>query len=577
MGQALRRGILTVGLPSALFLWLAAGGCTEPVTKPYERVRPAKGRLAYLVVADQPLAAACGMEILEKGGNAADAAAAVSFALAVVRPEDCGLGGGGFALYAPPGQQPVVLDFREQAPAGLRREDFLDREGRPVGDRSRIGALAVGTPGQVLGAITMWRRFGSGTLGLPEILAPAIRLAEEGFPVDRHLHRAMVDLAERYRRRPEFKDLYAETYKEFLKPGGVPYRVGEILRRPALAGTLRSLSLGGAELFYRGEIGQQVVKEVRRLGGVLNVNDLAEYQVRVLEPLRADVHDYTVWSIPPPSSGGAVLLEVLKVLDRADREKISIWRPHLLVEAMKHAFADRAQFLGDRSDSVLAAVDRMLSESRAREILSEIDPQHAREVKIKQQSTSQGGTSHFCVVDARGGAVSWTESINLSFGSLVTVPGTGIVLNDTLDDFALSLSSVNAFGLRQGQENLLRPAARPLSSMTPVIVFGENGLRLVAGASGGPKIISSVLHVVVRVLWDGMSVGEAVRRPRWHHQWVPDVLFIEPEAPAEILREFLRRGHVLRAYSGAEAGCVQAVERRGTLLRGVADPRKNAL
>ncbi len=562
----------------SVLLALLAVGCAPTNSLPYGgTARPATGRGAYLVAADHEAAIAAGMEVLAKGGNAVDAAVAVSFALAVVRPEDCGLGGGGFALYCAPRGQPVVVDFRESAPAGADLTLYLDHEGNPLPERTTVGPWAVGVPGQVRGAFELWRRFGSRRLSRAMVLGPAIKLAEKGFFVDTHLHRALVRLAERFRVRPEFRERFPETYEVFLKPGGIPYEEGDVLTRPGLARTLKAIVLGGADVFYRGEVAQAIVREMGRLGGTLTVADLADYRVRILEPpLRGDVREHTIWTVPPPSSGGAVLLEVLNVLELADRQGRRIFRPHLLAEAMKSAFADRAAYLGDRTGVVLDAVERMTSQERAGEILARIDPDRAVPLEGGTTSPGGGGTSHFCVVDSHGAVVSWTESVNLSFGSLVTVPDTGIVLNNTMDDFALTTTGVNAFGLKQSAENLLRPGARPLSSMTPVLVYGPDGLRLVAGGSGGPKIITGVLHLLIATLWDGRDAEAGVQRGRFHHQWVPDVLYVEPTVEPGVLRGLLERGHTLRAYRGGEAGCVQAIEVRGGELRRVVDRRKLA-
>jgi gamma-glutamyltranspeptidase/glutathione hydrolase len=520
---------------------------------------------------------AAGMQVLGQGGNAIDAAVAVSFALAVVRPEDCGLGGGGFALLCPARGKPVVVDFRESAPAGADLTFYLDHEGNPIPERTTVGPWAVGVPGQVRGAFEVWRRFGSRRLSREMVLAPAIKLAEEGFPVDVHLSRALVRLAERFRRRPEFRERFPETYTVFLKPGGVPYEPGEVLTRPGLARTLKAIALGGPDVFYRGEVAQAIVRETGRLGGTLSVSDLADYRVRILDPpLRGDVREHTIWTVPPPSSGGAVLLEILNVLDLAERQGREVFRPHLLAEAMKYAFADRAAYLGDRTGVVLDAVNRMTSLARAGEVLNRINPDRAGKLEGGTVAPGSGGTSHFCVVDADGTVVSWTESVNLGFGSLITVPDTGIVLNNTMDDFALTADGANAYGLRQSGENLLRPGARPLSSMTPVAVYGPDGLRLVAGASGGPKIISAVAHLLVATLWEGRDAEAGVNRGRFHHQWAPDVLYVEPTVEPGVMRGLLERGHTLRAYGGSGAGCVQVIEVRGRELRRVVDRRKVA-
>lgn len=552
-------------------------GCAVTSRSHPARVPVLPPMVGHAVAADHESAIAAGMDILEAGGNAADAAVAVSFALAVVRPEDCGLGGGGFAVVCPARGQPAALDFREEAPAGADLSGYLDRAGAPIAGRSTVGAWAVGIPGQVRGASEMLERFGSGRITLAEALAPAIRLAREGFPVDRHLARAMAALADTFRRRPEYRELYGETYRTFLKPGGVPYAEGEILVRPGLAATLEDIARSGPDAFYRGTIAQAIVRETGRLGGPLSASDLAGYRVRWLDPVRGGFFGYRLFAPPPPSSGGAVLLALLRVLELSRARESRIDRTHLLAEAMKHAFADRGRLLGDASEAVSAALRTMTSHERAEEILTQIDPARVRPVPGSSGvSAGRGGTSAFCVVDGEGGVVSWTESINLGFGSLVTVPGTGIVLNNTMDDFSLAPGAVNTFGLVQGAENLLRPGARPLSSMCPVIVYGADGFRLAAGGSGGPRIITGVLHALVGTLLDGIGVEAAVRRGRFHHQWDPDVLFVEPTLAAETVRELLERGHTLRAYTGGAAGCVQAIERRNGVLYRVADPRKLA-
>lgn len=546
---------------------LVCSGCTLPVRREAAR---------FAVAADHPRAIIAGSDILAAGGNAVDAAVAVSFTLAVVNPEDCGLGGGGFALYSPSAdQEPVVVDFREEAPADVSRSMYLDRDGRPIPNISTIGAWAVGIPGQVRGAFALWDRYKSGRLTIHDILAPAIRCAEEGVPVSPHLNKAMQTLATFFRKHPEYIESYYETYRTFLREGE-PYTVGEVLYRPHLAGTLKKIAAEGPDGFYRGDIGMAIAQETGRFGGPLTLADLAGYNVRWLKPLQGQYGQYQVYSVPPPSSGGAVLLTVLNVLKEAAQRGVDIYMPHLMAEAMKHAFSDRAMLLGDRSENVLSHLRAMLSPGRSREILERIHPLSARVVKPGGMDMPlQGGTSHFCVVDEEGGVVSWTESINLGFGSLITVPGTGIVLNNTMDDFALTEAGVNAFGLRQGSENLLRPGARPLSSMTPVIVYDDHDLKLAVGGSGGPKIISSVLHVVNGVLNKGLPLETAVRRGRYHQQWAPDVLFVEPQLDGVIIKEFLNRGHTIRSYRDAEAGCVQAIEKRENRLNSVSDPRKN--
>ncbi len=549
---------------SALLAGTACQGPARPTGG--QAAQPGPAGRSYLVVADHPEAAACGMHVLGAGGNAADAAVAVSFALAVVRPEACGVGGGGCALYCAPGQAVAALDFREQAPAAVGPRDYLDREGAPIPGRATVGPWAAAVPGQVRGALDVWRRFGSGRLTLEEVLAPAILLAQDGVRVDHRLHEAMGKLADVYRAYPDYRQRFAETYRTLLKPGGIPYAEGEVLRRPELASTLLKIAKNGADAFYRGEVGTAIVREVGRLGGVLASADLTEYRVRETEPLRADLFGCRVYAPPPPSAGGAVALEALSVLAAAEERGGGEFRPHLLAEALKLSLGDRELLANDRE--WVASARQMISPSHAAEVLRRIDAERAAAARaLREASAERCSTTHFCVCDAEGGVASWSESMGAPFGSLVTVPGTGVLLNGAMADFA-----VRAGGGGAG-EGAPRPGARPLHGMTPIVVFDADGFRLAVGASGGARAVSAVLAVLVRTLADGEALEDAVGEGRLHWQWNADVLLLEPQLPPETVEGLLARGHTLRAYGKEEAGCVQAIEMRARALRGVVDPR----
>lgn len=533
---------------------------------------------AYMVAADHEAASRAGAEILAKGGNAVDAAAAVSFALAVVRPESCGMGGGGFLILHRTGHRPVVLDYRETVPARADLTHYRDGKGKPIPDKTKRGAWAVGTPGQVKGQLLAFERYGSGKLSRKEILAPAIRLAREGVVVDGTLHRVLKNLAAACRKQPAYRQRFAELCRVFLNDGE-PHAVGERIHRTDIATTLEAIARNGADAFYRGPIGSKIAAEIARRGGPLREEDLAGYTVRTLEPLRGVFGPYEIVAMPPPSSGGAVILQILNVLSAREKNiakscPATIGGSHRLVEAMKHAFADRAAFLGDRSPAVLADVQRMISQQRARAVAAGMDADKTKATTAYglRAVPDDGGTSHFCVVDSRGWAVACTETINLAFGSYVMVPGTGIILNNEMDDFTVDAETPNALGLTQSERNLIAPGRRPLSSMSPTIVLKDGHVVMIAGASGGPRIITATLQTLLNVLVRQMEVNEAVATPRLHHQWLPDELRAEPGVSADVVEGLRRRGHVVKQSGGF--GNVQAIHRRPDKWRGACDPRK---
>jgi gamma-glutamyltranspeptidase/glutathione hydrolase len=536
-----------------------------------------------MVAADSPLASKAGTDILRQGGNAVDAAVATAFALAVVRPSSTGIGGGGFLVLKKPGEQAVVLDFRETAPAAVDASLYLDRDGRVIKDKTVFGHWAVGVPGTVAGLSEALEKFG--TMRLDEVAAPAVRLAEDGFVIDPFLQSEMETLEKTYGENPAFRDLYPETFRIFLK-NGKAYKAGERIRQPELAETLKRLGRLGADDFYKGETARAIVAEMKRGGGPITENDLLDYKVRTRPPLEGKYRDLAVFTMPPPSSGGAVLLEILNVFDQVRFKRLFGDSPgpvyyHFLAECMKHAFADRALFLGDSDlePAVLDDVRTMISAPRAERILAAIDPSRTKDAgsygmrKPPGGMPADGGTCHFSVLDKGGTAVACTFTINLTFGSLVAVPGTGVLLNNEMDDFTVLPGEKNAFGLVTADRNKLRPGARPLSSMTPTIMTRGEKPVLIIGGSGGPRIISGTLQVAIDILEFGMRPGEAVAAPRIHHQWMPDVLRYEEEIGPETRKGLDEKGHRLEGFRGSP-GHVQVIFVDGETIYGASDPRK---
>jgi gamma-glutamyltranspeptidase/glutathione hydrolase len=524
---------------------------------------------AGLVVADSELASEAGMAILKRGGNAVDAAIATAFALSVVDQASSGLGGGGLmVIYRAKDRKSFALDFRESAPQASKRELYM-KEGKPVPSLSLTGALAVAVPGEVAGLVEARRRFG--TLPLPVLAAPAIKLAAEGFPLDATLRVAIERQQANMKR-------FADLRRVYMPKGEVP-KAGEIIRQPELAAAIEAIATKGAAVFYSGWIGQAIVETVQKEGGVMTLDDLKNYKAVWREPLIGSYRGRTVVTMPPPSSGGVALLTMLNILEGrnlAQMQQSSADYLHLVTEAMKHAFADRAQFLGD-PDFVHVPVRKLTSKDYAAWIRGRIlsDKTHPTNFYgYYNYNAETGGTTHFSVIDRFGNAVAVTQSVNTRFGSKLLVRKAGIVLNNEMDDFAIHSEMGNVYGLMGNQANSLQPGKRPLSSMSPTIVLSEGGPELVVGAAGGPRIISATLQTILNVVDFDMPVKAAVQAPRIHHQWLPDRLNVEAKVGADPRKLLEQRGHVLREQSAL--GVVQAITRQGTALSGAADPRKVA-
>lgn len=501
---------------------------------------PALGQQG-MVVSQHRLATQIGVDILQAGGNAVDAAVGTALALGVVEAYHSGIGGGGFMLIRMQGQAPVIIDFREVAPAAATDAMYLV-DGEPNPALSKVGALACGVPGEVAGLELALRKYG--TKSLAEVLQPSIQLARDGFPL------SQTDCEKIYYMQHKLTQ-FPESARIFLKDGQAPLP-GDILIQDDLAATYQKLADHGGDSFYRGEIGGEIVKYLRENGGILTIEDLENYQAKELEPVYGSYRGYDIYSMPPPSSGGVHLIQMLNILENFNLTWIgqnSAQKIHLVAEAMKLAFADRSHFLGDPAfvDIPLAG---LLSKNYANGLAQSIHPYLAGNIEKfgdpeAYEPKTTGNTSHLSVIDRDGNCVSLTQTVNLLFGNGMIVPGTGIVLNNQMDDFSIQPGVPNAFGLVGGNANAIAPGKRPLSSMTPVIVLKDEQPVLIAGSPGGPRIITTVLQVILNVIDHGMDIQSAVDAPRFHHQWQPDLLFLEPEFPIETLKNLQSRGHQL--------------------------------
>ncbi|HXF75165.1 MAG TPA: gamma-glutamyltransferase [Methylomirabilota bacterium] len=520
-----------------------------------------------LVVADSEQATEAGMAILARGGNAVDAAIATALALSVVDQASSGLGGGGFmVIYRAQEKKAFALDFRETAPAASRRELYL-KDGKPLASLSLTGALAVAVPGEVAGLYEAHKRFG--TLPMAVLAAPAIKLAAQGFEVDGAMRVAIERQQANMKR-------FADLGRIFLPGGEVP-REGSVIRQPQLAETLKAIAEKGPGVFYRGWIAEAIVALIKREGGVMSLDDLKGYRAVWREPLSGTYRNHTVIAMPPPSSGGVAMLSMLNVLEgfRLDQYRHnSAAYLQLLAEAMKHAFADRAHFLGD-PDFVHVPVRKLTDKNYARWVRSRISPEKTYPPSFYgyyRYHAEKGGTTHFSVIDRFGNAVSCTQSVNTRFGSKLLEPRTGIVLNNEMDDFAIHAETGNVYGLIGNEANALAAKKRPLSSMSPTIILKGGRAELIVGAAGGPRIISATLQTVLNILDFHMPVKAAVEAARIHHQWLPDRLNVEPNIGAEEKKSLAERGHALREQSAL--GVVQAITVSGSKANGAVDPRK---
>ena len=501
-----------------------------------------------MVTTDAPLATDVGVRILRAGGNAVDAAVATAFALAVVYPEAGNLGGGGFMVTRMADGTMAALDFREKAPLAATRDMYLDAQGN-VTDASVVGYLASGVPGAVAGLYAAHDRFGE--LPWKDVVEPAIRLAEQGFIVDRELAGSITGAADRLRRFDGSRALFL--------PAGQPIAEGTRWRIPELASTLRRIAERGPAGFYQGETADLIVAEMQRGGGIITHEDLRRYEAKWRDPVVFVYRGHTVVSMPPPSSGGLTLALIANVLEGYDLRALGWHSPemlHLTAEAMRRAFADRNHYMGD-PDFVQVPRPQFLSEQYATQLRGTIDRRKATPSSEVRPGTLEmhepDHTTHFSVVDENGNAVALTTTINDLYGSGVTVTDAGFVLNDEMDDFTSKPGTPNMFGLVQGVANAIEPEKRMLSAMTPTIVLAPESNRpfIVTGARGGPRIITATWQVISNIVDYGMDVTTAVNAPRVHHQHLPDVLHYEDGGlPEETIRALESFGHDVEARGG---------------------------
>ena len=567
--QKLRHKILGLGL---LF---ASQSLTSPAEAAYSAPEPF---LHGVVASDHPLASLAGMEVLRQGGNAFDAAVATSMVLSVVRPQSTGIGGGGFMLWRDARGKTSVLDYREIAPKAAHKNMFLDQKGNPIPNASTVGYRAIAVPGLLSGLDHINKKYGSKKLS--ELMQPAIKYAEEGFDVDEHLSHAS-DVIDERGARDELKDIFFEA--------GKARQIGAVQKNPELAASLNTIATEGVESFYTGSISKKIIAAMQKNNGLISPQDLAAYQPKYREPLKGTYRGYEIYTMPPPSSGGTALLTVLNLL-----EPYALgWNSSgfgsgthvgLITEAMKHAFSDRANYLGD-PDFIKIPLQKLISKEHARNLQPRMQ-QAALQTLNRDMYGLKGlsyatslanpimdhGTTHYAIMDSFGNVVSATETINTYFGSQVVIPGTGIVMNNEMDDFSKSPGVPNAFGLIGSEANAIVPGKKPLSSMTPSIVLKDGKPFMAVGASGGPRIITGTLQAIINVIDFGMNVNEAVSAPRFHHQWVPEVLYIEQEMPEEVRSIMRQKGHQLGM--GPAENVVQAVMFKDGVFTGASDPRK---
>ena len=517
-----------------------------------------------VVVSGNEIASQVGRDILRAGGNAVDAAVAVGFALTVVHPEAGNIGGGGFMVIRLKDGGVFTLDYREVAPAAARRNMYMDLRGNPT-QLSIVGHLAAGVPGSVAGLAEAHRRFGK--LPWRDVVQPAVALAENGFAVDSFRYRSIEGSR-------ELLYLFPASRRKFLPDSGHAPQPGTTWRQPDLARTLAAIRDQGRDGFYKGPVSDLIVKEMDLGGGLISHADLENYKALWRDPVRVTYRGYTVYSMPPASSGGVTMGEILNIME--GWPKLPAFGTgellHRETEAMRRAFTDRNVYLGDPA-FVTMPIARLLSKSYAESLHAEIGEQASKTAKFDPSLPRGASTTHYSVVDADGNAVSTTTTLNNSYGSGVTVTGAGFLLNDEMDDFATAPGKPNMFGLVQGEANAVQPGKRMLSAMTPSIVLDpKDQLYLVVGTPGGPRIITMVYHVISNVIDHGMSLPDAVAAPRMHHQALPDVVRLERGGftPATIA-DLRARGHVVE--EGGYSGDVEAIIRTGDGWEGVSDPR----
>ncbi len=565
-----------VGTPAQLYAQRANDPAAAALIGTDSRFHPVVGEHG-IVAAQEKIAAQVGADILKAGGNAVDAAVAIGFALAVTHPQAGNIGGGGFMLISLAGAKKLTaIDYRETAPAGATRDMFLDETGNVDRDRARYSRASAGVPGTVAGLLYALEHYGS--MSRERVMAPAIKLADEGFTVPYGLAFALEKSHERFT-----GDISSQAY--FEHPGGKPYKAGEILRQTDLAKTLRAIAAEGARGFYEGPVARLIEEEMKQGGGLITAEDLKNYRPIEREPVRGTYRGYGIVSMPPPSSGGVHVIQMLNILEGYDLAKLghnSADSIHRLVEAMRRAYADRAKYLGD-PDFVKVPLAGLVSKEYAAQLRAGIDLNHAsksEDISAGKPPGAEGDqTTHFSIIDKAGNAVSNTYTLNLAFGSGYSVDGAGFLLNNEMDDFSAKPGAANAFGLVGGEANAIAPGKRPLSSMAPAIVLKDGAPYLVTGSPGGSTIITVVLQEILNVLAFDMNVAEATAVPRIHHQWQPDVVITERGVSDDTLRILEARGFVIPknadgSFQHRVLGRANSIMKANGYFLGAADTRE---
>jgi gamma-glutamyltranspeptidase/glutathione hydrolase len=555
----------------ALMVWTPASAQDARSSSPLLAsggIRPTAAKHG-MVVAQEKLAAAIGADVLTRGGNAVDAAVATGFAMAVTYPRAGNIGGGGFmVIHLANGNRNIAIDYRETAPAATTRDIFLGLDGKPEPAKSRDSALGIGVPGTVAGLALALDKYGSGKFTLADLLKPAIALAQDGLKV----RDDTADTLPQWHRRIA---PWPSSMTIFSRPDGSSLREGDLLVQTDLAATLTAIAERGPQGFYEGPVASKLVKGIRAAGGIMTLDDLRSYQPLVREPVRGSYRGYDIVSMPLSSSGGTVLIESLNILEGFPMRELhqgSVDSLHLLIEAMKRAYADRAHYLGDPA-FVHAPIAMLLAKDYAAKQRASVDMTRATPAAAVLLPPPHEGdnTTHFSVADALGNAVSNTTTLNFSYGVGLVADGTGVLLNNELDDFTAASGAANAYGLVGFEANLPGPGKRPLSSMTPTIVLKDGKPVLVTGSPGGSRIVSTVLQVIVNVLDYDMNIADAVDAPRLHHQWRPDQVRAEHGFPDDVLAGLRARGHTVVTPMGQTSANSIAITPDGFF--GAADPR----
>lgn len=521
-----------------------------------------------MVVSAEKYATLAGVEVLKEGGNAVDAAVTVGFTLAVTFPRAGNIGGGGFMIiHMNEGNKNVAIDYREKAPKAATRDMFLDKDGNVNNDKARSSILSVGVPGTVAGLILALENYG--TISLKRALKPAIELAKNGFPVTPELRDSLL-----YFEKGLLKS--KESKKVFFSNKGKPPAVGDLLVQKDLARALKQISKKGRNGFYKGKVAKKITRFMKKEGGLITKEDLSSYEAVIREPVTGNYRGFDIVSMPPPSSGGVHLIQMLNILENfvmASYKQNSPSSVHIMAEAMKLAYADRSKYLGD-PDFVKVPVDELTSKKYSNKLSKNINKQKTTpSIKVSPGNPYESfDTTHFSVIDKYGNAVSNTYTLNFPYGTGISVPGTGILLNNEMDDFSAKPGTPNAYGLIGNEYNAIEPEKRMLSSMTPTIVLKDGNPFLVTGSPGGSRIITTVLQIITNTIDYKMDIAEATTSPRFHNQWLPDMVFVEKEIPTGTKEKLTNMGHTLEETNSL--GSAHSITKIGNYYYGFSDPRR---